>query len=63
MSLVQEITDEVCDLFPAETKKYRGLIETCISDILENLPPGMNKGQYVQVVRENIQLVRDGKLE
>lgn len=61
--IVQEIVDEICALFPKETAKYRSLIRRCVSDLVETLPPGMTVGQYAQVVRENLQLVRDGQLE
>lgn len=60
--LVQALTAEVCDLFPKETEKYRGLIASCIEQIVVALPKGMTKEQYAQTVREHIQLVKDGKL-
>lgn len=61
-SAVDTLVQEVCDLFPEETKKYKGLIRTCVEGIIASLPNKMTEGQYVQMVRDNIQLVRDGKL-
>lgn len=61
--LVKEIVDELCGLFPKETAKYRDMITRCVTDLVEALPPGMSPIQYARVVRENIQLVRDGRLD
>jgi hypothetical protein len=60
--LVNSITEEVCDLFPEQTAKYRGMIRQCVEQIVSALPPGMSAAQYRQVVREHIQLVRDGQI-
>lgn len=62
-NLVKGIVDELCDLFPKETAKYKDMITRCVTDLVEALPPGMSPAQYAQVVRENIQLVRDGRLD
>jgi hypothetical protein len=60
---VDSIAEEIFDLFPKETEKYKELIRKCINDVLNALPPNVSKERYIQAIKKNIELVRDGKLE
>lgn len=61
MSLEEEITNEVCRTFPKETHNYKHLIYDAICRIMRNLPPGMTKEKYKEIVFEHLKVIQDGK--